>query len=117
MVGLEDSAHPTKIGPRVIMRTATTLLLISMSFILLVTAAVAQKEHGFDNTKPSGQSYLTPEESIARMKVPDGWEVKLFAAEPDVINPIAFTIDAQGRVWVVESNEYPKRAAPGKMPR
>src|SRR5262245_5944275 len=51
------------------------------------------------------------------MKVPDGWEVKLFAAEPDVINPIAFTIDEKGRVWVVECYEYPKRTPPGKMPR
>src|SRR5262249_26691749 len=72
---------------------------------------------GFDNRKASGQPYLKPEESVARMKVADGFEVKLFAAEPDVINPIAMTVDEKGRVWVVECFEYPKRTAKGKMPR
>src|SRR6185436_7157875 len=83
----------------------------------LPAASFAQKEHGFDNTKPSGQPYLKPEESVKRMKVPAGFEVKLFAAEPMVINPIAFTIDEKGRAWVVESYEYPKRTPKGQMPR
>ncbi len=92
--------------------------LIALLIVLYVTdAACAQREHGFVNTRPSGQPYLSPEESIKRMKVPPGWEVKLFAAEPDVINPIAFTIDERGRVWVVECYEYPSRTPQGKMPR
>lgn len=91
------------------------LVLVVSAFLPLVS--LAQKEHGFDNTKPSGQPYLTPAESLKRMKVADGFEVKLFAAEPMVINPIAFTIDEKGRAWVVESFEYPKRTPPGKMPR
>jgi putative membrane-bound dehydrogenase-like protein len=88
--------------------------------LALLAAALpsrAQKEYGFDNRKPSGQPYLTPEESLRRMKVAEGFEVKLFAAEPDVVNPIAFTIDERGRVWAVESFEYPKRTAKGQKPR
>ncbi|HKA06020.1 MAG TPA: PVC-type heme-binding CxxCH protein, partial [Gemmataceae bacterium] len=85
--------------------------------LTLIPVAFAQKEFGFDNRKASGQPYLKPEESVARMKVADGFEVKLFAAEPDVINPIAMTVDEKGRVWVVECFEYPKRTAKGKMPR
>jgi putative membrane-bound dehydrogenase-like protein len=77
----------------------------------------AQKEFGFDNRKPSGQPYLPPEESVKRMKAADGFEVKLFAAEPMVVNPIAMTVDEKGRVWVIESFEYPKRTPKGKMPR
>ncbi len=91
-------------------------------FALLVVAlasipALAQKEYGFDNRKPSGQPYLKPEESVSRMKVPDGFEVKLFAAEPMIVNPIAMTVDEKGRVWCIECFEYPKRTAKGKMPR
>jgi putative membrane-bound dehydrogenase-like protein len=85
----------------------------SLAFLyLLFTASpvLAQKEYGFDNTKPSGQPYLKPEESLARLKVPDEFEVKLFAAEPLVVNPVAFTIDEKGRIWVVECFDYPKRA-------
>src|SRR5439155_14119120 len=93
------------------------LLLVLTVFLTLTEAALAQREYGFDNTKPSGQPYLKPEESVKRMKVADGFEVKLFAAEPQVINPIAMTVDEKGRVWVVESFEYPKRTAKGKMPR
>src|SRR2546430_9809235 len=77
----------------------------------------AQINFGFDNRKPSGQEYLTPAESLKRLEVPPGWEVKLVAAEPDVINPIAFTIDERGRIWVVECFEYPQRAPKGKKPR
>src|SRR5207237_3496881 len=83
----------------------------------LAPAARAQKEYGFDNRKPSGQPYLSPDESVRRMKVADGFEVKLFAAEPMVVNPVAMTIDERGRVWVIECFEYPKRTPPGKMPR
>src|SRR5262245_50631280 len=78
---------------------------------------LAQKELGFVNTKPSGQPYLTPEESLAKMHVTPGYEVKLFAAEPDIINPISFSVDERGRLWVVECYEYPKRTPKGQKPR
>lgn len=77
----------------------------------------AQKEHGFDNTKSSGQPYLDPQESLKRMKAPPGFEVTLFAAEPDIINPIAFSIDERGRLWVVECFEYPNKTPKGQKPR
>jgi putative membrane-bound dehydrogenase-like protein len=94
-----------------------TVLLSVTFFFLWVAAARAQKEYGFDNTKPSGQPYLTPEESLRRLSVPEGFEVRIAAAEPAVVNPIAFTVDEKGRLWVVECYEYPKRTAKGKMPR
>src|SRR4051794_19824864 len=93
------------------------LRLACLALLLAVTPAFAQREHGFDNRKSSGQPYLKPEESVAKMKVADGFEVKLFAAEPMVVNPIAMTVDEKGRVWCIECFEYPKRTAKGKMPR
>jgi len=85
--------------------------------LVLGSPAFAQKEFGFDNRKPSGQPYLKAEESLAKMKVADEFEVKLFASEPQVVNPVAFTIDEKGRIWVVECFEYPKRTPKGKAPR
>src|SRR5215467_911567 len=93
------------------------LAFAAILILITVTACPAQKEYGFDNTKPSGQPYLKPEESVKRMKVPEGFEVKLFAAEPMVVNPIAMTVDEKGRVWVIECFEYPSRTPKGKMPR
>ncbi len=48
-----------------------------------------------------------PAEAPARMTVPEGFRVTLFAGEPDVVQPIAFTFDDRGRVWVVECLSYP----------
>ena len=97
---------------REIRRFATTAFLLCLSSPLC-----AQSEFGFVNTKPSGQPYLTPEESLKRLRVPPGFEVKLFAAEPDIINPISFTVDERGRLWVIECYEYPKRTPKGQKPR
>jgi putative membrane-bound dehydrogenase-like protein len=91
---------------------------VLVSLALCFSSSVwAQSEFGFVNTKPSGQPYLTPEESLRRLRVPPGFEVKLFAAEPDIINPISFTVDERGRLWVVECYEYPKRTPKGQKPR
>src|SRR5688572_25666829 len=46
-------------------------------------------------------------DAAARMKVPDGFRVSLFAGEPDVVQPIAFTTDDRGRLWVAEAMSYP----------
>src|SRR5260370_18440743 len=45
------------------------------------------------------------------MTVPDGFQVKLFAGEPDVRQPIAFCLDDRGRLWVAEAYSYPVRRA------
>jgi len=44
-----------------------------------------------------------PAKASAAFGMPPGMEVKLFAAEPDVANPVAFAIDEQGRVFVCET--------------
>lgn len=53
------------------------------------------------------QKALSGEEAIERMIVPAGFRVELFAAEPQIVNPITMTWDERGRLWVVESIEYP----------
>jgi putative membrane-bound dehydrogenase-like protein len=90
---------------------------IAVLLLCSCSAVRGQSEFGFVNTNPSGQPYFTPEESLKRLHVPRGFEVKLFAAEPDIINPISFTVDERGRLWVVECYEYPKRTPKGKKPR
>ena len=56
---------------------------------------------------------LSPEEAAKEMTLPAGFSATVFAAEPDVVQPIAFCIDDRGRLWVVEGHTYPKRAAEG----
>lgn len=50
---------------------------------------------------------LPPLEAAQTMVVPDGFEVTLFAGEPDVQQPIGFCIDDRGRLWVAEAYNYP----------
>ncbi len=57
---------------------------------------------------------LPPAEAAAAMTVPDGFKVTLFAGEPDVHQPIAFTIDERGRLWVAEAFSYPIRRPAGQ---
>ena len=45
------------------------------------------------------------------MVVPDGFHVELLASEPDIVNPVAMTIDERGRFWITESVEYPRHPA------
>ena len=57
---------------------------------------------------------LPPEEAAANMTVPAGFRVQLAAGEPQVHQPIAFSIDHRGRVWVAEAHTYPNRAPEGE---
>ncbi|RPI91008.1 MAG: dehydrogenase, partial [Planctomycetaceae bacterium] len=52
---------------------------------------------------------LSPDEAARAMTVPEGFRVTAFAGEPDVVQPIAMTIDARGRLWVAEAYAYPVR--------
>jgi putative membrane-bound dehydrogenase-like protein len=52
---------------------------------------------------------LPPEKAAQVMTVPEGFEVTLFAGEPDVMQPIAMCLDDRGRVWVAEAYSYPIR--------
>ena len=44
--------------------------------------------------------------AIQRMKLPEGLEAKLWAAEPMLGNPVAFNMDEKGRVFVTETYRY-----------
>ena len=54
---------------------------------------------------------LPPAQAAATMLVPNGFEVTLFAGEPDVMQPIGFCIDDRGRLWVAEAYSYPKHSS------
>ncbi|QDS94967.1 Cytochrome c-552 precursor [Roseimaritima multifibrata] len=66
--------------------------------------------------KEGSVDYLSPEESMALIKVPEGYELNLFASEvqfPDLANPVQMQVDSKGRLWAASWNTYPKWE-PGK---
>ncbi|NBV21851.1 MAG: dehydrogenase [Proteobacteria bacterium] len=66
---------------------------------------------------PASTPALSPEEARQKFTVPPGFEIRLFASEPEVVNPVAMTWDERGRLWVVELYEYPLGAKPGTRGR
>jgi putative membrane-bound dehydrogenase-like protein len=50
---------------------------------------------------------ISPAESMKHLSVPGGFRVELFAAEPDIVKPIAINWDERGRAWVAETLDYP----------
>lgn len=56
---------------------------------------------------PKFQFPLSPEESKKLIQVPPDFRLELFASEPDIINPIAMDWDEKGRLWVIETVDYP----------
>lgn len=59
--------------------------------------------------KDSDAPFLSPSEAVAKMAIPDGFEVSVFASEPDIAEPIAFCFDDRGRMWVAENFNYQTR--------
>lgn len=59
------------------------------------------------------QKPLPPRESIKHFSTPVGFEMQLFAAEPDLGGkPIAMNWDERGRLWVCETYDYPNELQP-----
>lgn len=59
------------------------------------------------NPAPKVQQSLTPAQSMSLIQVPVGFELQLFAEEPNVVNPIYMNWDERGRLWVIETVDYP----------
>ncbi|MDX1943796.1 MAG: c-type cytochrome [Pirellulaceae bacterium] len=63
-----------------------------------------------------GQDRALPPEAAAKgWQLPPGFSATLFAGEPDLVQPMSFTFDDRGRIWVVEALTYPtwKKEGPG----
>jgi putative membrane-bound dehydrogenase-like protein len=79
-----------------------SLLLFAGTFALS-----ASLPEGVTNTQNALDQPLPPSEALKKISVPDGFRLTLFAAEPDLFQPVAFDFDDRGRIWVVECFSYP----------
>jgi putative heme-binding domain-containing protein len=77
------------------------------SFSKLDSAAVVEREL----KKLQGEEGpLTPQQSLAKIKVPDDLQINLAVGEPEVRQPLSVKWDARGRMWVVQYLQYPHPA-------
>ncbi|MCY2946365.1 MAG: HEAT repeat domain-containing protein [Planctomycetota bacterium] len=88
------------------MMKANKSWLLAMALVCgLVGALVAfpppaERESAKVDVKPASEE---AQKAIAGFQIPAGYTGSVFAAEPHLANPVAFSIDHQGRAYVVES--------------
>ena len=78
--------------------------LLLLPFILLVGDCLAQRY----------AAALSPEESLKKLNIVNGFSVQLFASEPHVFDPVSLEFDEQGNAYVIEMPDYPYEVEPGK---
>lgn len=61
------------------------------------------------------QEPLSPAQSMQQVSIAPGFQVELFASEPDIVNPIDMTWDERGRLWIVETVDYPNEFDPERI--
>ncbi len=91
------------------MRNTSTLSILAIMFMTgcASQAALQYREATNGVLSLTVQEPLTPDQSASHLVVPEGFSLRIFAAEPDIQNPIAFSWDERGRLWVLESTNYP----------
>ncbi len=93
--------------PSLIFRSclACSLLVIGCLAPLLRAADEGEPESGDGSTAADAPLPASNEgaQAIGSFRKPAGWDVKLFAAEPELANPVAIHVDNRGRVFVCET--------------
>lgn len=85
-----------------------------MRIVLLLTLVVSLPTPAFSvdvpevvtNTQEETHPLLSPEDALNRLHLPEGFRATVFAAEPEVRQPIAITFDTRGRIWIAENDTY-----------
>lgn len=83
------------------------ILVMTLALFMGCTENGPPPQLTYTGEDPKVQDPLSPEDSQKHIQLPEGFSAHLFASEPDIINPIAFTWDERGRLWVVQSQDYP----------
>ncbi len=86
--------------------------------LLIVYSISIPRSNGDDfptplNSEKSTTSPMLPMEVVKSAKLPPGFELSVFASEPNVQNPIAITTDERGRLWVAENYSWAGGGAGG----
>ncbi|MEZ0387822.1 MAG: PVC-type heme-binding CxxCH protein [Verrucomicrobium sp.] len=88
---------------------SSPLLILALALSLTLTRAVPLPAAELVGERaPANSVCPTPEEAQKKITVPPGYEVRCFAHEPMIQNPVGMAWDPRGRLWVVELYEYPE---------
>jgi putative membrane-bound dehydrogenase-like protein len=99
--------------PREALMKQFVICVVLTTHLATLSAFLGAEESDFprpyDSETDLSAKRLDPAQAAATFEVPDGFYVNVFAAEPDVCNPIAVAWDTRGRLWVAENYTYSER--------
>ena len=81
-------------------------IVLLVAFCLMSASLAQDKFPDVFNTQAAGEHPPSPEEMLRLIELPEGFNATLYAAEPDVRQPIAMDFDDRGRLWVAENYSY-----------
>lgn len=76
-----------------------------------VISNLSGENNSLNAKKEGGAHYLSGKESLAKLRVQEGFSVNLFADEsmfPALANPVQLQVDTKGRLWAACWSTYPK---------
>jgi putative membrane-bound dehydrogenase-like protein len=91
---------------RILYQHINALLLL---LVALAPAARADFPAVYNSEADTAAHPPTPRQSLAKLTLPPGFKATIFAAEPDVQNPIGMAWDSRGRLWIAENYTYSDR--------
>lgn len=83
-----------------------------------VTSNVGGGSKSSSAVKEGNLDYVSGEEGLKHLAVPEGFKANLFADEsmfPELVNPVQMQVDGRGRLWVSSWKTYPKWEPHGEM--
>lgn len=99
---------------------ALRLAAVALSLLSISTTRASADESsypdGVENSQDPKDVPTPPNEALAAIRLPDGFRATLFAAEPDVSQPVSLSFDDRGRLWVAECYTYKGSSGPWDSP-
>lgn len=80
------------------------------ALVILIGSFLGHPAAGREPSPLKGSASLAPGEAAKEIEnqftLPEGFAIRLVAAEPDIVNPMTVCADEHGAVWVTEAHTY-----------
>jgi putative membrane-bound dehydrogenase-like protein len=83
--------------------------LMATGLVLAIRGLAAEFPAIYNSERDTNLAPPTAQQSLANLRLPPGFKATVFAAEPDVQNPIGMAWDGRGRLWIAENYTYAER--------
>jgi putative membrane-bound dehydrogenase-like protein len=90
-------------------RLCRVFIVLAIATFSAIIAASEPFPVPYDSEKDKTARPLSPADAAKSFTAPAGFKVEVFAAEPDVMNPIGMSWDTRGRLWIAENFTYAER--------